>query len=155
MKNVVFIILMFIANCLANEQQFSKFALCTFSYDAQYCAISNSKAIFLSDTSNFVYTLTSITGDVYTFTAINKDIVSKHDGVTYSVVNEQINGNGNKEYIAMKSEHIFIVVDNLTGCYIKKYYEGNVLEEYNVIKIDISDFFGFYMECIKETRENQ
>lgn len=159
MKNMIILILAFVACVFGADKNIRTFALCTNVKGIDYCAVSGSKATISYDSSIARYTLTSTTEEVYTY-----DIEQPTTAVTMTAsnakvndVSETINGAPGKQYVAIETQHTFVLVDNLTSCYIKKYFEGTpdiFYQSFKFITINVSDFFGFYSQCVAELQEN-
>lgn len=157
MKTYILLILMLAINCLAGNKTFNTFALCTYVNDIQYCAVNSANVTFSYDSALTKYSLISTNNEVYTYDIVNPIETMERNGVTYSTVTEQINGTGDKPYIAIESEHMFVLVDNLTNCYIKQYYAGTkdmYKASIEFVEIDVVDFIGFYSKCLNNLMEN-
>lgn len=161
MKYIISLILLIVINATAEEQIFKTFAICTYVNGLEYCAVSNANVESDFNSVNHTYSLKSTNNDIYTYDIDTSSIsvIKPLDNIEIEVFDaiENINGNTGKPYVVMKSEHLFVLVDNLTNCYIKKYYTETpnlFYQAFNFITVDVADYFGFYNQCISNLKEN-
>lgn len=156
MKKIVACVLFFITTALCSDI-YKTFAICTIVNDLEYCAVSKNVNITMDN-----MTLEN-NGVKYSYVADSATLVmysnDEFTNVSMVGVNEYINGVKNFiPYVSFKSNKNFVLIDAVTGCYIKKYYTGSELEfssVYRYIDMNITDVSELTKVCIKQSKRSR